>query len=247
MPEVVAHRGYARHYPENTLLALEAAIKAGAKYIEVDVQLSADKIPMLFHDRDLKRMCGQKGAMHEYSMAELSQFKASEFHRFGYKFVDTPLATLFALMGLLQRYPEVTAFVEIKRISIEQFGIDVVLSRIMPLLQPIAERCVLISFSIEALHKVRERGWPAVGAVIEDWKERKQALVQKLNPRYLFCDIDYLPKRGRLKFYASHIVVYECPDAETALALAERGVEFVETFACKEVQEGIWLNDANAS
>ena len=53
IPELVAHRGYALHYPENTLIGIEAAIRAGARYVEVDVQLSADKVPVLFHDRTL--------------------------------------------------------------------------------------------------------------------------------------------------------------------------------------------------
>ena len=61
IPEHVAHRGYTRHYPENTLIGIEAAIQAGARYVEVDVQLAADKTPILFHDRNLKRVCGVQG------------------------------------------------------------------------------------------------------------------------------------------------------------------------------------------
>jgi len=36
-PELVAHRGYAFRYPENTLLAIKAAVDAGAKFVEFDV------------------------------------------------------------------------------------------------------------------------------------------------------------------------------------------------------------------
>ena len=42
MLPLIAHRGYPAHYPENTLIGLEAAIKAGAERIEFDIQLSAD-------------------------------------------------------------------------------------------------------------------------------------------------------------------------------------------------------------
>src|SRR5207244_2240185 len=57
LPDLVAHRGYALRYPENTLVALDAAIRAGAKYVELDVQLSKDGFPVLMHDKTLARMC----------------------------------------------------------------------------------------------------------------------------------------------------------------------------------------------
>jgi glycerophosphoryl diester phosphodiesterase len=46
---IVAHRGYAFRYPENTLEAFQAAVDAGAKWVEVDVQLR-DGVPVLAHD-----------------------------------------------------------------------------------------------------------------------------------------------------------------------------------------------------
>jgi len=58
---LVAHRGYPARLPENTLPSIEAAVQAGARYIEVDVQLSRDGEVILFHDRDLHRLCGQAG------------------------------------------------------------------------------------------------------------------------------------------------------------------------------------------
>ena len=42
---LVAHRGYPRHYPENTLLGMSKAIEARAKFIETDILFSADQQP----------------------------------------------------------------------------------------------------------------------------------------------------------------------------------------------------------
>ena len=61
--ELVAHRGYPRHYPENTLIGIEAAIRAGAAYVEVDIQLSSDQVPLLYHDSDMQRLSGKPGAV----------------------------------------------------------------------------------------------------------------------------------------------------------------------------------------
>jgi glycerophosphoryl diester phosphodiesterase len=48
---VFAHRGYHAHAPENTLAAFDAAAALGVDGIETDVRLSADRLPVLFHDR----------------------------------------------------------------------------------------------------------------------------------------------------------------------------------------------------
>ena len=117
IPELVAHRGYPQHYPENTLIGIDAAIRAGARYIEVDVQLSADRVPVLFHDRTLDRLCRAPGMIHEFTREELKNFHALEFERFGYKFAQNPITTLAELGALLVRHPQVTAFIEIKRIA----------------------------------------------------------------------------------------------------------------------------------
>lgn len=49
-PEVVAHRGSAGTSPENTVVSIRDARRSGAQSVEIDVQLSADGVPFLFHD-----------------------------------------------------------------------------------------------------------------------------------------------------------------------------------------------------
>ena len=72
-----AHRGYHDGnvaVPENSLASFQAAIDAGYG-IELDVQLSADKVPMVFHDADLMRVCGVEGKIWDYTCEELQQLK----------------------------------------------------------------------------------------------------------------------------------------------------------------------------
>lgn len=241
LPKLVAHRGYTLHYPENTLLGLEAAVAAGAGFLEVDIQLSKDQVPFVFHDRNLERLCGQKGAIQDYTAAELSVFRASDKGRFGYKYVDNPLLTLIGLVGLIQRHPQITVFVELKRISLERYGHELMVKKVLSILEPVKSQCVIISYNIEALLHVRQHyGWP-VGAVIDDWQERNGQSLEELNPQYLFCDLDSLPKKGPLKYFASRLAVFECTDPDVALALHRRGVEFVETFAIGEMLEQLQL------
>ena len=57
-PVLVAHRGYSGRYPENTLLAYKAAREQGALYMELDLQMTSDRVPVLHHDESLLRMAG---------------------------------------------------------------------------------------------------------------------------------------------------------------------------------------------
>ncbi len=236
LPELVAHRGYTLHYPENTLAGLEAAIAAGARHLEVDVQLSADQVPMLYHDRTLERVSNQPGSIHDYTAEQLATFRAFDFGRFGYKFAQEPIATLAAFAALLARRPAVTAFVEVKRIAVQRFGNSVVLSRMLRDLRPVMRQCVLISYSQETLLHARQQGWPALGVVIDRWRDRQLPMVRQINPEYLFCDSEGLPRFGKLRYGNSKLVVFEIMDATAAIALARRGVLLIETFAVGELR-----------
>jgi len=54
---LIAHRGYSDLAPENTYSSFDLAISKGFKIFELDVQLTKDKIPIIFHDYDLNRIC----------------------------------------------------------------------------------------------------------------------------------------------------------------------------------------------
>jgi glycerophosphoryl diester phosphodiesterase len=102
-------------------------------------------------------------------------------------------------------------------------------------LKPALDQCVLISYSLEALVAARQQGWPRLGAVIDRWDEHRQELIAEIGPAFLFCDVDGLPPEGQLGIDGMKLVVFEVADASLALALAARGVDFIETFAVGEM------------
>ena len=235
LPKLVAHRGWARNYPENTLVALEAAMDVGAAFVEIDVQLSSDGYPVLFHDRSLERMCGVRGVVHELTLAELRALSCGEAARFGGKFASEGIASLAGFVQLLRRHPEVRAFVEVKRAATERFGDERVLERVMGAIEPALQQVALISFSLPFLAVARRSSSLHLGAVFDKWSEGEQSEVAALAPEYVFCDVDGLPARGPLAHGGAAIVVYEVADAALARALGERGVHMVESFAIGEM------------
>lgn len=71
-----AHRGLHDNSgpaPENSMAAFQKAVEAGYG-IELDVQLTKDRIPVVFHDETLKRVCGAPGKVRDYTFRELSAF-----------------------------------------------------------------------------------------------------------------------------------------------------------------------------
>lgn len=57
--KIIAHRGLSESYPENSLIAFNKAIEAGADGIETDVRMSRDGMAFIFHDSSLKRITGK--------------------------------------------------------------------------------------------------------------------------------------------------------------------------------------------
>lgn len=93
-PALVAHRGQWKQAPENSLAAIEAAIVAGADVVEIDIRMSADCVPMVFHDNDLERMTGQPSAVSDLPLAKLSELGLRARNGNNSEFTDQVIPTL---------------------------------------------------------------------------------------------------------------------------------------------------------
>jgi len=58
LPRVIGHRGAMAYAPENTLASFREARRRGASWVEIDVKLTADGVPILMHDPSLERTMG---------------------------------------------------------------------------------------------------------------------------------------------------------------------------------------------
>ena len=108
--EIIAHRGYSARAPENTLVAIETAIAAGADAVEFDLHVTADGVPVLFHDELLERTSDGSGPLRRVAYSELSKLDAGSW--FGPHFTGEPIPrfvdALHRLSGRVGRvYPEV--------------------------------------------------------------------------------------------------------------------------------------------
>lgn len=79
-PRIFAHRGLVfrgskQVVDENTLESFELALEAGADYLETDLQLTKDSVPVLFHDSDLTRLVGSKTSVASLDLEELRKIR----------------------------------------------------------------------------------------------------------------------------------------------------------------------------
>ena len=244
LPPLVAHRGDAADHPENTLEALQSAVDLGLRHVEFDVQLTADGVPVMLHDADLRRVAGRPECVHDLDWAALAQVAIGEPTRFGDRFRHVRPASLARVVEAVRSWRDVTAFVEVKRASLRRFGHDAVLERVASAVAPALSQCVLISFDLPAVQRLRESAGARIGWVIERYDEPTRRLATAAMVDYLFADLECIPAtvtelwRGGWQW-----AIYEIRDAAAARRCAGLGARLVETMNVRDMLDAYGRED----
>jgi glycerophosphoryl diester phosphodiesterase len=223
---LVGYRGNSAEFPENTLPALRSAIALGIRFIELDVHLSADGVPMVCNEQELATVARYSADMSGSQMAALD---VSQPKRFGDRFRGTLIPSLMTTLNLLEGRPEITVFVVIGRTSVVRFGHDQVISQVVRALKPFRSRCVLVSKDLATIHTARTWAGYPIGWEISAYDSRTRLKYEALKPEYLFCNRALLPPREPLWRGPWRWAVFDVPDLDTTLELARRGADFVVT------------------
>ncbi|MFO1407708.1 MAG: glycerophosphodiester phosphodiesterase family protein [Steroidobacteraceae bacterium] len=236
LPEIIAHRGNAIEFPENTLQSLASAVELGVRHVEFDVQLTADHVPVLVHDSDLERVGGRPDVVHDLTWAVLSETPVGEVARFGQRFAYTYPASLTQALDALAGWDGVTAFVEVKRASLRRFGRETVLRRIAQTVKPLADRCVLISFDLPSLKVLKLLTGARVGWVVSDYSDATLAAARGAAPEFMFANLERLPDGLEALWPGPwDWAIYEVRDVLTARRCRDLGARYVETMAVRSL------------
>ena len=92
----IAHRGFASKAPENTFASFDTAIENNFLYIETDVQLTSDNIPVIIHDEKVDRTSDGKGKVSEKTLTDIKKLDAGSW--FGSKYKNEKIPTLSELL-----------------------------------------------------------------------------------------------------------------------------------------------------
>lgn len=81
IPQYIAHRGVPARVPENTIASLREAKRLGATWVEFDVMLTKDDIPIIMHDWRLDRTTNGKGKVSELIASKIAALDAGNGER----------------------------------------------------------------------------------------------------------------------------------------------------------------------
>ena len=187
---IVGHRGNAAYAPENTLESFRQARAAGADCIELDVHLSADRVPIIIHDATLDRATDATGAVAALPLARIREADA------GARFSPDGLSFPYRGAGLvvptfeevLRELSDAPLLIEIKtphasaetRRLIEKYGAE--------------SRCVVESFDARAFDAFRG-SHIAIGASSTDVKRLLHRVVTRRPVRALPYSVMCIPRR----------------------------------------------------
>jgi glycerophosphoryl diester phosphodiesterase len=153
-PWIIAHRGARDEAPENTGSALRRAAALPIDGVEFDVQMSADGVAVLFHDRTLMKINRRRSRIAELTQKDLMRIDWGGW--FSADFTGEPLTTLGAALNILKNCPNIC--IEIKSDSADRKSghayrlteqVVALLNR--PEMQDTKARSLILSFDPEVL------------------------------------------------------------------------------------------------
>lgn len=172
LPRVIGHRGAAARAPENTLAGIRKAHELGAAWVELDVMLSRDGVPVLIHDETLGRTTNGRGRVCDRDAAELGALDAGGW--FAPEFAREPVPTLRAAVALLLELG-LGANVEIKPSAGHEAATGEVAAAILARLWPAGGPGLLLSSFARAALAAAARTAPGIprgllaGRLPGDW------------------------------------------------------------------------------
>lgn len=99
LPQIIGHRGVAAYAPENTLESIHTAADMGVEWVELDVKLTKDQVPIIFHDDTLERTTNGSGPVAETMFEDLRQLEAGSW--FSDRFTGIKIPTLEEAIDVL--------------------------------------------------------------------------------------------------------------------------------------------------
>lgn len=240
IPQIIGHRGCAAYAPENTLAGLHTAADMGVEWVELDVNLTKDDVPILFHDDTLERTTNGSGAVKDFTLKELKELDAGSWFSDG--FFECTIPTLEeAVDVLLER--DLGLNLEIKPCAGREKDTAEVALDILSGIWDDHETLLISSFSHVSLESALDMvpSWHRGFLLPEDWPENWQEIAKYLEPATVHINgntvsrdhIDLVRELGK------PILSYTINDEARARLLQSWGVDGFFTDSPDILQDGL--------
>ena len=215
---IIAHRGASASAPENTMAAVREAIEAGADWVEIDVQETADGEVVVFHDSDFMKLAGVDLKIWDATIDQLRDIDIGS--SFDASFKDERVPTLDEVLAACKG--KVGVNIELKYYghdeSLEQRVLDIVDARDM------SRDVIYMSLKLDAVKKMKQLKPDAqVGLLMSV----SAGDLQSLEADFLAVNANFVDRRfvKRAHEVNKDVYVWTVNDAIAMSSMVGRGVD----------------------
>ncbi|MFP4312780.1 MAG: glycerophosphodiester phosphodiesterase family protein [Alphaproteobacteria bacterium] len=187
LPKIIAHRGASAYAPENTLESLHSAADLGIEWVELDVKLTKDNVPIIFHDDNLQRTTGLDALVAQTDYKIIKDLDAGSW--FGDSFIGAKIPTLEEAVNVLIAQ-KMGLNLEIKSCpGREKETAEIVLDQLSQIWDD-HDRILLSSFNHVSLETAMDMAhdWHRGFLLDEQWPENWRELVEYFNAAAIALD-----------------------------------------------------------
>lgn len=229
IPRVIGHRGAASYAPENTLIGIRTAYDIGVDWVEFDVKLTKDCIPILFHDETTSRTTnGGDQKISDLTYAEIKDLEAGSWFSEG--FIGEPIPTLEEAIDLLIEL-DMGLNLEIKPCPSREVETTEVALDLLSHYWDDHGRLLISSFQISALETAMDRApdWQRGLLLKEDYPENWGEIAKHLKASTININGNTVTEAEIYSFiqYGQPILAYTVNDEERADWLFRQGVSAI--------------------
>ena len=216
-PLVIGHRGASAEAPENSMAAFSLALRYGADGIELDVQLSADGVPVVMHDARVDRMTSGRGLVADLPLAALQALEMAQGER-----IPT-LAEVLATFGSQLLYN-----IEVKDFGWRERGTETAVAHLITT-HHLEDNVLVSSFNPLALRRlrrclpprvpialIRDTGWLKFGYFLADGEAD--------HPNHTLVDAAYMAWAKKRNYRVNVWTVDDPAEAWRLVGLGVRGI-----------------------
>ncbi|MEL7832517.1 glycerophosphodiester phosphodiesterase [Fodinibius sp. Rm-B-1B1-1] len=230
---IIAHRGASASYPENTMIAFRKAVEMNAEMIELDVALSKDGIPVVFHDKRLNKHTNGRGQLSNFTLDELKKLDAGSW--FAPQFSDQTIPTLREVLAFASG--TIALNIEIKSEAVSDSIVDGIEKKVVQLVQEfdMQNHVLFSSFNYRALIRFKELAPKIPAALLYSKTQSNRLLPHQLVERYnveaFNCHYHQLSRKwmANLNEYQIPTFIYTVNSKRRMQKLIEAGVNGIFT------------------
>ncbi len=241
LPKIIGHRGVAAYAPENTIEGIHTAADMAVEWVELDVKITKDQVPMIFHDDTLDRTTNGSGLVANLTFEEIRNFECGSW--FSDSFAGIRIPTLEeALEAVIDRGLGLN--LEIKPCPGRERETAEAALDVLSQIWDDHDRLLISSFSLVSMETalIMAQDWPRALLIGADWPENIAEVHDFLELSCVNVNAKTVQREQteQVMDMGLPILAYTVNDAEEARRLLRWGIDGVFSDAPDMVREALF-------